>query len=118
MSGRGSILRWAAMALAGLVVAAAVALAASHLVSQRIGLDSQPLNAGRELAPASVRPAPAQHNAHHGDRTRRSGTVPLPQSGPPPVTTPVAPAPAPSGSAAPPTSPTPSGDGESSGPDD
>jgi hypothetical protein len=44
-------LRWTLLALLGLAVAAAISVAASHLVSQRIGLASEPLSAGKELAP-------------------------------------------------------------------
>ena len=43
--------RWTLLALLGLAVAAAISVAASHLVSQRIGLASEPLSAGKELAP-------------------------------------------------------------------
>lgn len=53
-----SILRWTALALLGLAIAAGVAFAASKLVSQRIGLASQPLNAGKELAPPESTPRP------------------------------------------------------------
>jgi hypothetical protein len=50
MTSFGSI-RWVLLALAGLVVAAAVSVAASQLVSQRIGLAAAPVSAGKELAP-------------------------------------------------------------------
>lgn len=46
----GSI-RWIALALAGLAVAAGVSLAASQLVSERIGLAAEQVSAGKELAP-------------------------------------------------------------------
>ena len=49
----------------GLAIAAAVALAASRLVSQRIGLASQPLDAGRSLAPPGRARAPARQRRHH-----------------------------------------------------
>ncbi len=42
---------WAALALLGLVLAAAVSLAASRLSSQHIGLSAEPLSAGQGLAP-------------------------------------------------------------------
>ena len=42
--------RWIFLALAGLLVALAVAVAASTLTSQRIGLASEPLQAGQDLA--------------------------------------------------------------------
>ena len=57
MTSFGSI-RWVLLALAGLVVAAAVSVAASQLVSQRIGLAAAPVSAGKELAP--------QHDSRNG----------------------------------------------------
>jgi len=42
---------WILGALAGVVLAAGVTYAASSLSTQRIGLSSEPVNAGRELAP-------------------------------------------------------------------
>jgi hypothetical protein len=62
----GSI-RWIALALAGLVVAATVSLAASQLVSERIGLAAEPVSAGRDLAPQATR-SDAPHAGHRGDR--------------------------------------------------
>src|SRR4051812_49666892 len=56
MPSRRSLALWMAAAIAGLLVAAGVTLAASKLSSQRIGLSSEPLSAGDELAaPASTR---------------------------------------------------------------
>lgn len=46
-----SLLGWTALALLGLALAAGVTLAASELSSQKIGLQSEPLDAGRDLAP-------------------------------------------------------------------
>ena len=46
-----SWLAWTLLALLGLAVAAGISVAASHLVSQRIGSASEPLSAGKELAP-------------------------------------------------------------------
>lgn len=54
-----SFLRWTAAALAGLAFAVAIGIAASTLASERIGLSSEPLTAGGELAPAAVRKRPA-----------------------------------------------------------
>jgi hypothetical protein len=45
-------LRWTLLAVLGLMVAAGISVAASKLVSQRIGLASEPLSAGEELAPS------------------------------------------------------------------
>lgn len=70
--------RWVALALLGLLIAAGVSIAASSLVSQQIGLDSEPISAGDALAPqASTRPN------RPGPRHKRS-----------PTETPAAPAPA------------------------
>lgn len=116
MTSAGSILRWTALALAGLAIAAGVAFAASHLVSQRIGLASQPLNAGRELAPPSASPAnsrqsPTRHN-ESGSRTGPTATT---------TTTTTAPT-VPTVTAAPPAPPAPpvtsGGDGGQGGADD
>lgn len=51
-----STLRMIALAIAGIVIAAAVAVFASQLASRQIGLASEPVSAGDELAPAVVRP--------------------------------------------------------------
>ena len=50
--------KWIGLALLGLMIAVAVAVAASHLVSQQIGIASESISAGDSLAPAvgSVRP--------------------------------------------------------------
>ena len=45
---------WILGALAGVVLAAGVTYAASSLSTQRIGLSSEPINAGRELAPRAT----------------------------------------------------------------
>jgi len=45
---------WMLGALAGVVLAAGVTYAASSLSTQRIGLSSEPVNAGRELAPRAT----------------------------------------------------------------
>lgn len=44
--------KWIGLALLGLVIAGAVAIAASNLVSQQIGIASESLSAGNSLAPA------------------------------------------------------------------
>lgn len=55
-------LRWAGLALLGIVIAAAVSVAASRLASQQIGLASEPISAGDALAPARQehRPVPVK----------------------------------------------------------
>lgn len=66
-----SWLRWTLLALLGLAIAAGVSVAASHLVSQRIGLASEPLTAGRALAPPRER-----SNDHGRPGTRHHGASP------------------------------------------
>lgn len=44
--------KWISLALLGLVIAAAVALAASNLAGQQIGIASESISAGDALAPA------------------------------------------------------------------
>ena len=46
-----STLRWPLFALIGLLVAVAVALLANRLVSERIGISSEPVTAGESLSP-------------------------------------------------------------------
>ena len=58
-------LRWVLLAIAGILIAVAVAVAASKLTSQRIGLASEPLEAGEALAPPGDRAG--------GDRGPRPG---------------------------------------------
>jgi len=50
-------LGWTALALAGLLIAAGAAYAASKIATQPIGLSSEPISAGRALAPKATRPA-------------------------------------------------------------
>ena len=65
-------IRWLGFALLGIVVAAAVSIAASRLSSQQIGLASEPISAGDQLvpkaaAPATPRPQRRQHRRRHRD---------------------------------------------------
>jgi hypothetical protein len=55
-----SALRLVVLALIGLAIAAGAALAISRLVSQDIGLQSEPLSAGDRLAPPPETPAAAR----------------------------------------------------------
>ena len=48
------LLLWTALALGGLLVAVGVTTAATSLTSQRVGLQSEPLDAGESLAPAAT----------------------------------------------------------------
>ena len=52
-------LRWPLLALVGLLVACAIAFAATQMVSQKIGISSEPLSAGGALAPRSAAPKKA-----------------------------------------------------------
>jgi hypothetical protein len=45
--------RWLGLALLGILIAAGISIAASHLASQQIGLASEPISAGDALAPAA-----------------------------------------------------------------
>jgi hypothetical protein len=74
-----TVVRWSGLALLGIVIAAAVSIAASRLASQQIGLDSEPISAGNALAPPQ-------------SKGRRSGTHRNPSVSPP--TRPTTPAPA------------------------
>jgi hypothetical protein len=97
-------LRWTLLAFLGLAVAAAISVAASHLVSQRIGLASEPLSAGKALAPPP-RERPNDGHRHPSDSRKPSDattstTAPsTPPLAPPTTTyaptTTTAPAPAP-----------------------
>jgi hypothetical protein len=70
------MLRWVALALAGLLVAVAVAYAASRLASPHVGLTSEPVSAGAKLAPAPApRPAPRRR---HPPAPTTTVTVPAP----------------------------------------
>jgi hypothetical protein len=46
-----STMRWPLLALIGLLVAIAVGLLATQLVSERIGISAEPISAGESLAP-------------------------------------------------------------------
>lgn len=85
---------WALAATCGLFMAAGISWATSSLTSQHIGLSSEPLSAGRRLAP----PEAAQAEETDGKRTV---THPSSAGKAPTTTTPAAP-PSATGSAPPP----------------
>lgn len=122
MTGLGSI-RWVALALVGLAVAAGVSFAAGQVLSERIGLAAEPVSAGRDLAPpsgerASVQGGERHRGAHHrGHATPPGETTTSPPATAPPTTAPTAPAPTapPATTPAPPPGPS---QGEPEGPDD
>ncbi len=60
-------LRWIGLALLGLLIATAVALAATGLISRQIGIDSESISSGDTLAPAF---------GHPGERHGGRGTSP------------------------------------------
>lgn len=93
-------LRWVGLALLGIVIAAAVSVAASRLASQQIGLASEPISAGDALAPARQghHTAPAEsHGSNsrgskgHGNAAHHTPATPAPTQ----PATPVSPAPSP-----------------------
>jgi hypothetical protein len=71
------MLRWIGLALLGILIAAAISVAASRLASQQIGLASEPISAGNALAP----PARKQE-------ARDPTSEPAPQQAPEPETAP------------------------------
>jgi len=83
--------KWIGLALLGLVIAAAVAIAASNLVSQQIGIASESISAGDSLAPA-VGAASAGSNGgkggeSSGDTTGGEGQTTTTTPTQPPTTT-------------------------------
>jgi hypothetical protein len=82
-------IHWVALALLGLLIAAGVSIAASSLVSQQIGLASEPISAGDALAPK----ASSRANRHEGPRHKASPAktptepAPVKTTAPPPAST-------------------------------
>ena len=58
--------RWGAFAAIGLLVAVAVALLATQLVSEKIGIASEPVSAGESLVPERVEHQPEAEAASSG----------------------------------------------------
>jgi hypothetical protein len=75
-------LRWLGLALLGLAVAAVVSVAASRLVSQQIGIASEPISAGDALAPVAARrpvhrtPAPDHRGPATNPQPQAPSTAP------------------------------------------
>ena len=92
-------MRWFALALLGVFVAALVAVLASRLVSQQIGLASEPISAGDALAPRiapahrrrAPKPAPTPMPARERETEPRAASEPEPE--PPPELETATPAP-------------------------
>jgi hypothetical protein len=72
-------LKWVALALVGLLIAAAVAVLGSSLASRQIGLSSEPLRAGDALAPPTISQPGTGKPAHP------RGNEPAPTSKPQPA---------------------------------
>lgn len=86
-------MRWLALALLGILIAAAISIAASRLASQQIGLASQPISAGDALAPSAKEETRGSGAVRHrtGEaKTRRTapGKAPAGTTTPPTPTTP------------------------------
>jgi hypothetical protein len=87
------MMRWVLIALLGLAVAALVSLGASDLTSQPVGLSSEPLTAGDQLAPQRTVTVVRTHTVTDTTprrTTTRSTTRPTattPPPAPPPAAT-------------------------------
>ncbi len=79
-------LKWIGLALLGIAVAAAVAIAAGNLAGRQIGLSSEPISAGDSLAP--VTSASKGHGSGHSGSSGHGDGGPTPTA---PTTTPTAP---------------------------
>lgn len=100
-------LRWVLLAILGLAIAITVAIAASKLTSQRIGLASEPLPSAGELAPASASGDRGRKTQdHHGSGGHHGG-------GSPTTTSTVAPTPTTTATVSPTTTAAPDSSGES-----
>jgi hypothetical protein len=117
-------IRWVGLALLGILIAAAVSIAASRLASQQIGLSSQPITAGDALAPrpregaVNRRSRPSRRSSPAAPQTRSAPPPPAPEPvevEPPSAPEPLEPAPAPA--PAPREGPGDSGGGDSGGDD-
>src|SRR3954464_1283023 len=86
----GRAMRWVLIALLGLAVAALVSLGASDLTSQPIGLSSEPLTAGDQLAPPRTVTVVRTHTVTDRTPTRARSTTtasPPPSPAAPPAGT-------------------------------
>ena len=104
-------LKWILLALLGIAVAAAVAIAAGNLASRQIGLASEPISAGDALAPSTSAKGGSHGSKGGTEREAEPGvetTTPEPTT-PEPITTPE-----PEPEAPPPAEPRPSREGDES----
>jgi hypothetical protein len=86
------VIRWVLIALLGLAVAALVSLSASDLTSQPVGLSSEPLTAGDQLAPRTITrtattPRHRHRHRHTTTTTRPPATITPPVATRPPAAT-------------------------------
>jgi hypothetical protein len=84
-----SPLRWPLLALMGLLIAAAIAILATQMVSQKIGISSEPLSAGMALAPRSTapkKPPATRTTTSSPGTTTTSAPAPVPAPLPMPAT--------------------------------
>ena len=81
-------LRWPLLALMGLLIAAAIAILATQMVSQKIGISSEPLSAGKALAP---RPSAAKKPPVARTTTITSAVTTTPAPAPAPLSVPATP---------------------------
>ena len=81
------MIRWVLIALAGLAVAAVVSLSASDLTSQPVGLSSEPLTAGDQLAPRSAVTRTVTRTVTTRPHRTTTTTTATTTTSPPPVTT-------------------------------
>lgn len=86
------MIRWVLIALLGLAVAALVSLSASDLTSQPVGLSSEPLTAGDQLAPRTITrtattPRHRHRHRHTTTTTRPPATITPPVATRPPAAT-------------------------------
>jgi hypothetical protein len=75
-------LRWIALALLGLIIAASVALAASQLASQQIGIASESVSAGDSLAPPVTSTAKDRHTKPEQETPAKKHPAPPEASSP------------------------------------
>lgn len=83
---RAPVAKWIALALVGLAVAIGVAVAATGLTSQQIGIASESVSAGDALAPG-LRSHPPERTRRHRARDERQAIAPEPpvtEAAPPP----------------------------------
>ena len=69
-----STLRWPLFAVLGLLVAIAIAVLATQMVSEKIGITSEPVTAGESLSPAHTEGKRSGHAKSDGREHAGTGT--------------------------------------------